>query len=75
MLTGLGDEVPDILQEAAVPIPTNRECRESSSAYIIVLRDFHICVGDGDPSACRVGTPHFILLLLLHLYLDENPGA
>lgn len=51
---GLGDEVPDILQEGYVPIPTNAECRQSSPAYALILRDFHVCVGDGSPSACRV---------------------
>ena len=52
--SGLDDEVPNILQEAAVPIPTNRECKQTVRPYWLILKDFHVCVGDGDPSACRV---------------------
>ena len=54
IVSGLDDEVPDILQEGKVPIPTNEECEESNLAYRLILQDFHVCVGDGDPSACRV---------------------
>ena len=54
IVPGLDDEVPNILQEGKVPIPTNEECEESNIAYRLILQDFHVCVGDGDPSACRV---------------------
>ena len=60
MLSGLGDEVPNILQEGKVPIPTNEVCEESNLAYRLVLQDFHVCVGDGSPSACRVRLPSII---------------
>ncbi len=70
-LLGLDDEVPNTLQEAAVPVPTNLECKQSNPAYWLVVKDFHICVGDGDPSACRVSN----LLFFFATFFAKNKSG
>lgn len=41
--------IPDILQEANVPIMSNEDCLDAHIGYI---RDTHICAGTGYPNAC-----------------------
>ena len=60
--SGRDDWIPDILQEANVPIPSNEWCLEAHIGYI---RDTHICAGTGYPNACSVRRRWRVLMLLL----------
>ncbi len=50
VIAGLDSDVPSILQEAEIEVPTNEQC----SLTFFMLRDTNICAGTGTPSACRV---------------------
>ena len=54
-MTGTGDE--DVLNQAELPVISNEECDykwEVGSGRVDLIKENHICVGNGVPGACNV---------------------
>ena len=54
-VAGTDRGIPDVLQEANVPIPTVKDCQDKFGNGGMIL-DTHICAGTGKPNSCSVST-------------------